>query len=440
MAEMYLRVYGDKSELVHADGGVEIFLEGTSSTEARQRYQSIVDALEGGFLERQIEGCKRGNASALGFHQLRDEERMALERLAGSITSEVGRALVALTILQLCVKAIAPTQSIRLHKGGGGKHSFSWREGISMRSLDSRFVTPTLRKHDLLRLNADGFMMTRSLAENYPYSLVYKAQMRGGRSEWLQLVEYLEAGTLQPELALRYVLAQLLNRAEQFTRTANTLLMVVRQFMAKADEGAILKVITDHIQQSDYAARVMEIAMHSLMQGLAELRALDGGDLVPLSQMRSANKKHGNVGDVEISHAGQIIEAWDAKFGKNYLRDELEELAEKLTHHPDVTIAGFVTSELPERLNELRPRIAELQDNLGVELLIVTFDQWVERQMARAIAVGVAVELSVARRWLIAFAESFAQKRPTIAPIDEPCQQWVESLTTLLQTAGTQIP
>jgi hypothetical protein len=36
--------------------------------------------------------------------------------------------------------------------------------------------------------------------------------------------------------------------------------------------------------------------------------------LKPLSQMRSANKKHGNIGDIEILEARQIIESWDAKY------------------------------------------------------------------------------------------------------------------------------
>lgn len=35
--------------------------------------------------------------------------------------------------------------------------------------------------------------MTRSLAENYPYSPVYKANIRGARLEWLSIVEAIEA-------------------------------------------------------------------------------------------------------------------------------------------------------------------------------------------------------------------------------------------------------
>lgn len=78
------------------------------------------------------------------------------------------------------------------------------------------------------------------------------------------------------------------------------------------------------------------------MQAVQETGVLAGKEVLPLSQMRSANKKHGNIGDVEIIDNDQIIESWDAKFGKSYLRDELEELNEKLAMHPLVERAGFV--------------------------------------------------------------------------------------------------
>src|SRR5262249_59581320 len=74
-----------------------------------------------------------------------------LEELVGSVSSEKGRAIVALSLMQARVKAICPEQSVRLHKGDTrhGGDRFSWKEGLSMRSLDKTYVTPVLRKYDL---------------------------------------------------------------------------------------------------------------------------------------------------------------------------------------------------------------------------------------------------------------------------------------------------
>ena len=39
----------------------------------------------------------------------------------------------------------------------------------------------------------------------------------------------------------------------------------------------------------------------------------------------------------------------------------------------------------------------------------------------------------LAHKWLVAMVESFAQKRPDIAPIDEPCDAWIEDLIKIME-------
>ena len=435
MSELHLRVFRDKSELVLPDGTRQVFLEGGMNQSAKLRYQKITVELSHGYLETQIIRC-RDNLGAIDFSQLNQIHTATINTLVESVTSEVGRALVGLTVLQLCVKAIEPMQSIRLHKGSAGRRDFSWCDGISMRSLDRQYITPVLRQYDLLRLNADGFMMTRSLAENYPYSPVYKANIRGARLEWLRIVEGIETNEIAPEPALHYLLSQLLNRATAFKNLASRTIETLHSFLEKAEgvtEEGITEAICRHIQESDYAARIMEIAMHCLMQAMQDCQFLPYGSLKPLSQMRSANKKHGNIGDIEILEARQIIEAWDAKYGKAYLRDELEELADKLETHPTVVLAGFVTSVEPERREELGSRCQEIEDIFGISLEILTFREWIKKQFSRTLEEGVVTEKELARAWITAYTESIAQRRRDIAPIDEPCHQWLTSLKEILE-------
>jgi hypothetical protein len=433
MSELHLRVYVTRSELILPDGTVQAFQEGGMNQAAKTRYKKIAVELSNGYLESRILAC-RDRTSNVDFSQLTQAHRYLLDRLVQSVTSEVGRALVGLTLLQLCVKSIEPKQNIRLHKGSTGTRDFSWCDGISMRSLDRQYITPILRKYELLRLNADGFMMTRSLAENYPYSSVYKANIRGARSEWVDLVEAIEEDEVVPDIALRYLLSQLLNHADNFRRLASQLLVKLNLFLEATviDQEIALSLILRHINQSDYAARLMEIAMHSLMQAMQDYLVFPNSLLKPLSQMRSANKKHGNVGDIELLEDRQIVEAWDAKYGKSYLRDEIEELSEKLEVHPAVRRAGFVTSLEPERLDELEPRCEEIGDTYGISLEILTFDEWIEEQFKRALAEETASEQELAAGWITAYTESLAQRRREIAPIDEPCYQWLLTLNKIL--------
>jgi len=196
-----LEVYLDESILFAPGSPPEVFPEGAPSRGAVDRLGLIRERLGAGFLSEQIKACQ---APEHRPEPLDPRHSALLVSLVDSITGEMGRALVGLTVLQLCVKVIAPGQSIRLHKAGGGSANFSWSEGIPMRVLDKNFITPVLRGFDLLKLNADGFMMTRSLAENYPYSRLYKAAIRGSRVEWLELVDLVEAGTVKPEPYVRF--------------------------------------------------------------------------------------------------------------------------------------------------------------------------------------------------------------------------------------------
>ncbi|GET36394.1 DNA-cytosine methyltransferase [Microseira wollei NIES-4236] len=435
MSELHLRVFRTRSELVLPDGTIQVFLEGGMSQSAKLKYQKIAGELSKGYLEQQIIRC-RDNLAELDFSRLSQINLDTLNKLVESVTSEVGRALIGLTVLQLCVKAIEPTQSIRLHKGSVGRRDFSWQDGISMRSLDKQYITPVLRKYDLLRLNADGFMMTRSLAENYPYTPVYKANIRGARQEWLRIVESIENNEILPESALNYLLSQLWNRANEFKALAAQTIANLQQFLNSnqpVNQERITALIERHINESDYAARIMEIAMHSLMQAMQDCQILAEGVLKPLSQMRSANKKHGNVGDIELLSAQQIVESWDAKYGKSYLRDELEELADKLIANPTVAIAGFVTSVEPDRLEEILARCQEIEDELGIYIEILTFINWVKKQFERGIGDSLITEKELASAWITAYTESLAQRRREIAPIDEPCHQWLTSLKAILE-------
>lgn len=90
---------------------MQTFWEGGMHEEAKRRYREITVELADGYLERQILLC-RSSLASLDLSSLTQQHKQELDKLVTSVTSEVGRALVSLIILQLCVKEIEPTQSI----------------------------------------------------------------------------------------------------------------------------------------------------------------------------------------------------------------------------------------------------------------------------------------------------------------------------------------
>ena len=420
--EKHLDVYEDRYVL-HQEGETTVFYEGFQNRETQERYTRINAELSRGFLEEKFR-----SVSSVDFTPLSEENQILLRNMVNGITSEVGRALVGLAFLQLTIKSIAPDQSIRLHKGTTRRGSFSWVEGISMRTIDSTYNTPFLREHGLLNLNSYGLFMTRSLAENYPYTSLYKAEMRGPFDDWIAIVDAIENNTMPAELGLCYLMALLQNRSDRFQQIADRACQLVEQH--RTDSFATIRsLLIRFFNSTDYSARAFEVTMHSLFQAMDELHLLGDADVVPLSQMRSANKKHGNVGDIELTEDGVIVESWDAKYGKPYLRDELEELRDKLLTHPDCRVAGFVVDSAVDMRRDIVERKKELQVETATEIFLFSFDQWVDYEVAQ-FTDGQRNQLGY--RWLKAVVESFAQKRHHIAPIDEPCDAWVSDLISIL--------
>jgi hypothetical protein len=422
-----LEVYKDKSVFVDEEGRRQVYAEGPPSPDSKLRQARIQQALAAGYIDTQIRICKSASEEV---QQADDVACDMLSRLVDSVTEQFGRAIVGLLFLQLAIKAIEPTQSIRLHKSGQNADDFSWADGISMRTLDKQFSTPALRANGLLSLNADGCLMTRSLAENYPYTRLYKAAIRGSKEEWLSLLDRVESGQSDARACLHFLIGLLVNRSAAFQENARAALEHVERVAAEVVSVSMAAdTLLAFCESSSHAARIFEVAIHSLCQVVIQHGGYEGV-LKPLSQMRSANKKHGNVGDVEVLERPggmRITISWDAKYGKTYLRDEIDELEEKLHDHPETRLAGFITDAPPDQRKEIVERVRVLESAHGLRVEIVDFRSWAEAQAER---VPVS-NRRLAREWLVAFAECICQKRRDIAPIDEPADVWVRDLRSI---------
>lgn len=419
----HLDVYLDRYEL-HRNDVVTTYYEGFQNAATQQRYEKINTELSNGYLYKIME-----RLPDVDFAELSEENKVLLRRLVNGITSEVGRALVGVAFLQLTIKSITPDQSIRLHKGTTRRGSFSWVDGISMRTIDSTYSTPFLREQGLLNVNKFGVFMTRSLAENYPYSKLYKAEMRGPFAEWIDIVDAIEDESMPALLGLYYLMALLKNKSDAFNKMADEAVELASKYK-DTSFGGISDLMKSFFNDTEYSARAFEIVIHGFMQAMAESNMIGDLDLVPMSQMRSANKKHGNIGDVELKDGRVIVESWDAKYGKPYLRDELEELRDKILTSPGVKVAGFIVDGEVDRRKDIVDRAEEISIETGVDIQLFSFDEWIQYQTQR---IADSQLDRIAGRWLVAVVESFAQRRPEIAPIDEPCEAWVKDLIEKLK-------
>lgn len=427
----------DRYSILIREGNVPetVWLEGPQDAGTVTRYKAVVRALEAGFLDQRLVEAVSPERLAAAASRLSEGHRGQLRKVVESVNAQSGRALVDIFVGQLAIKSIARGQDIRLHKGSTAKGSFSWKAGMSMRNIDSQFIVPFLRKNDLLRMNEYGAFMTRSFAENYPYTTFYKADIAGAARVWLLLVKDVQSGALDAPAALVFVLSLLWQASAQFTNEADLTLREIKKWIAagKTFKDRVVALLMAHIEASDARPRLLEVAMHSLLQALEDTRVPIGGKLKQLMPLRTANRKHGNIGDIEVLHGVRIVEAWDAKYGIQHLGDPINELEAKVAERDGTDLRfGFVLLPRRKRFAEVERRKAEILAAYRLQVEEYTLPEWAGVQFERA-AEADRAENKVAAAWLVAYVESLTLRRRERAPIDEPTLGWLTSLRGVLR-------
>ena len=93
-----------------------------------------------------------------------------------------------------------------------------------------------------------------------------------------------------------------------------------------------------------------------------------------------------------------------------------------------------MTNVAIQRTEELEKRLEEAKAMYGINFLIVTFDDWSKMILDRCLSSKMIDEDTLAKHWLKAYAYTLALKKREIAPIDEPCMEWVKLLISVLRS------
>jgi hypothetical protein len=428
----------DRTAIIDTNGDSHTFEEGPQTDEARQRYEHIQDELGDGYLDQQIRDIATTGTQL--NTELDGHYKALIDDIVDGVSDRGGRSLAGLAVVQLTIKSIEPDQNIRLHKGSQRPDHFGWKEGVSFRTIDSNHIAPALREYDLLRVNKDGVMMTRSLAENYPYSQVYKASLRGPRDAWGKLVEAIERSdsTLAPEPALRYLLLTLVNRGSYAQEINQDLLDAVEDLRnTGTSTEQVFDVIQRHIRQSPHSDRVLKIALHTLYQVLDENDQLSGvshtgGKLQPVefTPLPDANidSHQPSVTVTHPSDDSHIHTAWDVNTGRLDMAAKLDQLENLLDAHPEIQRLGVIVENGPNVDPSIDDRLTAIEDEHNVEIRITTFEDLCTEWLEDLLSAGVDYS-----QWLVAYAETLTHRRRDRAPLSEPTREWVEILTALIE-------
>lgn len=243
-----------------------------------------------------------------------------------SVKSENQKGVFTVLVTLLVHKIHSPLQDIRLHQS-------SLENGFSGRSIDTKFITPYLKKIGLPSMAESGWL-TRSLEQPYPYDLNYNGKIsdKSVREAFLNLIDLVQNHSVSAQKSLEY----LLYRASQ-EQEKNTI--IITPLMSK-EEITILQIYQFLEEQFFYkyktfgGARLPVIAFHTIYELIClEHKRYNGCSINPLGNHTASDKTSNTAGDIEVIKDNKVFEAIEIKLDKEINFQTLKVAEEKIYRH-----------------------------------------------------------------------------------------------------------
>lgn len=244
-----------------------------------------------------------------------------IETIGTKINSQKGVFTVLTTLVTH--KILHPKQDVR-------KHQSSMKDGFSGRTVDTHFITPTLKELGLPSMAESGWL-TRSLEQPYEYTLDYNGKISNKevKNAFLQVLDYLEKNPSKATNILRLILFQAIetkkNSVVKVTPLENPESLTIEKIIRALNEQFSFDYKTHG------GSKLPVIAFYSIYKSLVnELSRFENCKLEEMGSHTASDKTSKSVGDIEISKSGNIFEAIEIKLDKvidsNIIRIAIEKI------------------------------------------------------------------------------------------------------------------
>ncbi|WP_396150892.1 hypothetical protein [Flavobacterium sp.] len=300
------------------------------------------------------------NSSTIEDVVLPKETQILLSRVGASIESQKGVFTVLLTLA--IHKILNPSQDIRYFQ-------VTLPNGFSGRSVDTKFITPTLKQLGLPSMSESGWL-TRSLEQPYPYTKDYNGKISKLKAEFLAIVDYIQHN---PD-KVTFVCRVLLNFAIDI-RNKNTIEVVKIENPEKITIDIIITSLNDFIAQNYHiggGSKIPVLAFYAIYSILVnELKRYEGCVVGDLGSHTSSDRTSKASGDIEVFLDGQLLEALEIKFGIEIDNHIINRVLPKI--HKANPKRYYILSTLGIKqsdLNEIEDKVFMLKQEHGCQLII----------------------------------------------------------------------
>jgi len=210
----------------------------------------------------------------------------------------------------LCIYKLAhPTQDIR-------KHQTQIEGGFSGRSMDTKYITPTLKKLGLPSMAESGWL-TRSLEQPYTYTLDYQGKIsnKSVKKSFLELVHSIEMDEVNPKTIL-VKLFKLILEIQKSNKISITPLLAPEKLTI---EKMILLLEKQFVYdyKTSYGSKLPVLAFYAMYQILIEeVSRYSLCELKALGSHTACDRSAKSAGDIEIFKDKKLFEAIEIKLDK----------------------------------------------------------------------------------------------------------------------------
>lgn len=293
---------------------------------------------------------------------LSEKQKAFLEVIAKNAENRKG--VFTVTVTSLFVKSQNPNQDTRLHQA-------NMPGGYSGRSVDTKVVTPTLKKYDFPSMAESGWL-TRSLEQNAPFDLSFpgKVNPKELKQAFLELLRESNEHRLNNYEALAF----LLNRVRD-KHVKPRLEAVGFESDSKISPLMAMTLLRDHWcskYRGSGASRLPVLAVFCCLKHLVHAGNSAGfSSLLELENHTSPDLRSKALGDIEVlNDNGEISKVFEVKFGKSIGVSEIYEIGKKISGKNVDTYVALTDTQHDVDREELHEAILSVEKLSGARLVV----------------------------------------------------------------------
>lgn len=286
-----------------------------------------------------------------------------VEIITSNIESQKGVYTVLFTLG--IHKILYPNQDIRYHQKG-------LENGFSGRTIDTEYITPTLKELRLPSMAESGWL-SRSLEQPYPYTLDYPGKIRNPqvKDSFLRIIDEYETNPVIIERVLRVLLHHGISiRDRRYTNGSVVL---------KSESITIDQIISslEEFFRYDYhisgISKVPVIAFYSMYTIMInEIGRYNSCHLRELGSHTTPDLRTRSSGDIEVYDSERnLLESLEIKYNIDISTHIVNRAIEKITTYKPRRYYILTTSQIdPDDYNEIVSKINDLRSEHGCQLIV----------------------------------------------------------------------